>query len=114
MLHGRAGIAVVYFVFDVLTVDGLAVTAQPYRKRHALLDDLVLENDRFRLVPTFEDGEGLFAAVCDRGLEGVVAKRDRDAYRPGERQWVRVKNRATARFGEEREGVGRRVSARQR
>jgi len=50
-----------------------------------------------RLVATFEDGAALFAAVSERGLEGVVAKRDRDPYRPGERQWVKVKNRATAR-----------------
>ena len=57
----------------------------------------------------FEDAEGLFAAVCERGLEGVVAKRERDPYRPGERGWVKTKNRATARFAEEREGVGRAV-----
>jgi len=49
----------------------------------------------------------LYAASGERGLERIVAKRDRDPYRPGERQWVKVKNRATARFGEEREGVGR-------
>ena len=30
---------------------------------------------------------------------------------PGERQWVNTKNRATARFAKEREGVGRRVKA---
>ena len=47
-----------------------------------------------------------------RGLEGVVAKRERDPYRPGERLWVKTKSRATARFAEERDGVGRRVSAR--
>jgi hypothetical protein len=47
-----------------------------------------------------------------RGLDGVVRKRDRDPYRPGERQWVKVKvkNPATARFAEEREGVGRRAA----
>jgi ATP-dependent DNA ligase len=44
-----------------------------------------------------------------RGLEGVVAKRERDPYRPGERVWVKTKNRATARFAEERDGVGRRA-----
>lgn len=57
---------------------------------------------------TFEDGEALFAAVCERGLEGVVAKRTAGTYRPGERVWVKTKNRATARFAEERDGVGRR------
>jgi len=63
-----------------------------------------------RLVATFEDGEALFAAFSERGLEGIVAKRDRDPYRPGERQWVRTKNRATARFAEERDGLGRRAA----
>jgi bifunctional non-homologous end joining protein LigD len=85
--------------------------SSPYRERRALLEALDLEGPRVRLVATFEDGEALFAAVCERGLEGVVAKRDRDPYRPGERQWMKVKNRATARFAEERDGVGRRSPA---
>jgi ATP-dependent DNA ligase len=45
------------------------------------------------------------AAVCDRGLEGVVAKRLRDPYRPGERGWVKTKNRSTKRFAEELAGA---------
>ena len=101
MLHGRAGIAVTFFVFDVLAVEGLPTTMQPYAERRALLEELELESDRVKLVATFEDGDALFAAVCERGLEGVVAKRDRDAYRAGERVWVKTKNRATARFAEE-------------
>ena len=51
----------------------------------------------------------LFPAGCERGLEGVVAKRLRDPYRPGERQWLKTKNRDTARFAEERDGIGRRI-----
>jgi ATP-dependent DNA ligase len=47
-------------------------------------------------VATFEDGETLFGAVCARDLEGGVAKRDRDPYSPGERAWVKTKNRAPA------------------
>ena len=108
MLHGRAGITVTLFVFDVLAVEGLPTTMLPYSERRALLEELDLESHRVRLVATFEDGEALFAAVCARGLEGVVAKRQRDPYRPGDRAWVKTKNRATARFAEEREGIGRR------
>jgi len=108
MLHGETSIAVTFMVFDVLAVEGLATTSRPYAERRALLEELDVEGPRVRLVATFQDGEALYAAVCDRGLEGVVAKRERDAYRPGERQWVKVKNRATARFAEEREGIGRR------
>jgi bifunctional non-homologous end joining protein LigD len=112
MLHARPGVAVTLFVFDVVAVEGLPVTASPHRERRALLEELDVEGPRVRLVATFEDGAALFAAVCERGLEGVVAKRDRDPYRPGERGWVKVKNRETVRFAEERDGVGRR--ARQR
>ena len=66
-----------------------------------------LENHHVRLVATFEDGEALFAAVCERGLEGVVAKRLRDPYKSGERLRVKTKNGATARFAEERGRAGR-------
>ena len=70
MLHGRGGIAVTYFVFDVLAVDGRQVTMNPYAERRELLDELELESHHVRLVATFEDGEALFAAVYERGLEG--------------------------------------------
>ena len=83
---------------------------QPYSERRALLEQLELESRQVRLVATFEDGEALFAAVCERGLEGIVVKRLRDPYRPGERVWVKVKNRAAARFVEERDAVGRRLT----
>lgn len=60
----------------------------------------------------FEDGAALLEAVCGRGLEGVVAKRLNEPYRPGERSWLRVKNRAYWRYGQEREAVMRRRSRR--
>ena len=50
------------------------------------------------------DVRGRGGAICgrlQRGLEGVVARRLADPYRPGERGWVKHKNRATARFAEE-------------
>jgi ATP-dependent DNA ligase len=54
-----------------------------------------------QVVATFEDGEALFDAVCERGMDGVVAKRLRAQYRPGERGWIKTKNKMTARFAEE-------------
>jgi hypothetical protein len=54
MLHGRPGIAVTQFVFDVLAVEGLPVTASPYRERRVLLEELAVEGPRVRLVATFE------------------------------------------------------------
>src|SRR3954451_21347780 len=43
MLHGRPGIAVKLFVFDVLAVEGLPMTASPYSERRALLEELDVE-----------------------------------------------------------------------
>ena len=107
MLHGDASVPVTLMLFDVLAVEGLPVTTQPYRQRRDLLEQLVVEGPRVRLVTSFEDGDALFGVVCELGLEGVVAKRLRDPYRPGERLWVKTKNRATARFAEEFVGATR-------
>jgi bifunctional non-homologous end joining protein LigD len=80
LLHGRDGIPIVSFVFDGLAIEGLPVTAQPYVQRRALPEELDVEGQFVRVVATFENGEALFRAVCERGLGGVVAKRLRDPY----------------------------------
>jgi hypothetical protein len=74
--------------------------------------DARAERPGVQLVATFYDGPALFDAIVELGLEGVVAKRERDPYRRGERVWVKHKNKAMARFAEERDGVGRRHAAR--
>jgi ATP-dependent DNA ligase len=51
----------------------------------------------------FDDGPALFAAVVEQGLEGIVAKPRASTYRPGERDWLKVKNRSYWRFGQELE-----------
>jgi bifunctional non-homologous end joining protein LigD len=107
MLHGDSTVAVTYMVFDLLAVEGLPVMSQPYSERRALLGEVWVVTPHAQLVETFDDGEALFKVICDRGLEGIVAKRRRDAYRQGERLWVKTKNRATRRFAEELAGVRR-------
>jgi ATP-dependent DNA ligase len=49
--------------------------------------------------------EALFAVAQEHGLEGIVAKRWRSSYRPGERGWIKAKNRAYWRHELEREAV---------
>jgi len=50
--------------------------------------------------------------VCERGLEGIVCKRLGEPYRPGERRWVKVKNRDYWRRGAEVETIRRRIEQR--
>ena len=103
MLHGRREVPVTFAVFDVLGLDGKPTTNLPYARRRELLESLNVGGSFWFVPPVFDDGRALFAAVCEQGLEGVVAKRRDSLYRPGERTWVKVKNRAYWRFGQERE-----------
>ena len=85
--------------FDVLELDGEPTMRLPYSERHALLEEIVLGAPAgVEVVASFEDGPALWDAVVARGLEGVVAKREGEAYRPGARLWVKTKNCGTARF----------------
>ena len=108
MLHGRPGIPLAFLIFAVLEHDGLATLNWPYRQRRELLDDLDLHGSHWDTTMSFEDGERLFRSVREIGLEGVVAKKLSQRYRPGERLWVKVKNRDYWRFPLEREAAGSR------
>jgi ATP-dependent DNA ligase len=84
----------------------------PYRERRELLDRVKLGSGPWFVAEMFDDGAALFAAVCDQGLEGIVAKRRSQPYRPGERAWIKTKNKAYWRYGEEVESVRRSLERR--
>jgi bifunctional non-homologous end joining protein LigD len=105
MLHGQAQIPVTFVLFDVLSLEGRDVTRRPYRERRRILRGLGLQAPGWWVPAAFEDGNALWDAVCEHELEGVVAKRLDQSYRPGERRWVKVKNRAYWRYDLERESM---------
>ena len=92
MLHGNTSVAVTFVAFDVLRVDGHDLTRSRWEQRRAVLEELDLETRCSRLADVFDDGQVLFDAVCEHGLEGIVAKRRNGLYRPAHRGWVKVKN----------------------
>src|SRR5262249_39704687 len=85
----------VYYVFDVLEVDGRPVLALPLTERRELLDDLLDKRSQtVRLSGVFDDGEALLEAAREQGLEGVMAKRGACPYEQRRsRNWVKVKVR---------------------
>jgi bifunctional non-homologous end joining protein LigD len=105
MLMRRSGIPVTYMVFDLLSLDGQDFTGAPYSERRAQLEALDLNGTHWQTPETFDDGELLFDAVCEHELEGVVAKRKGSRYRPGDRGWVKIKNREYWRYELERESA---------
>jgi bifunctional non-homologous end joining protein LigD len=105
VLHGHRHIPVAYAVFDVLRLEGSSTMELRYSTRRELLESLNLDGFWF-VAPTYDDGTALFAAVCEQGLEGIVAKSIASTYGPRQRGWVKVKNRKYWRFGQERESNG--------
>ena len=87
-------VPVLYYVFDLLYLDGYDLRAVPFEQRRRQLESALLPGERVRLIDQFEeDGEAAYEAAVKFGLEGVMAKRRDSAYRSGERSrlWLKVK-----------------------
>jgi bifunctional non-homologous end joining protein LigD len=98
MQQGRGRL--VYFVFDVLEIDGDSLLALPLEERRTRLEALLdAHSQTVRLSGEFEDGEALLAAARKQGLEGVMAKRLSSTYEQRRsRNWVKVKVRPEQEF----------------
>jgi bifunctional non-homologous end joining protein LigD len=80
--RGRERVAIFFYVFDVLRLDGEDVRALPLRRRKARLREALRFAGPVRLNPhRNERGEELFAEACRKGLEGIIAKRADSPYR---------------------------------
>ncbi|MGC1214914.1 MAG: non-homologous end-joining DNA ligase [Micromonospora sp.] len=91
LLHGTP---VVYYVFDVLHLDGRSTLELPYTQRRELLAELDLAAETVRVPAHYLDVDGaeVLRAAELAGLEGVIAKRLAAPYRPGRRStdWTKV------------------------
>jgi bifunctional non-homologous end joining protein LigD len=91
----------VYFLFDLLELDGEQLLSRPLRERRRLLEEVVDERTGpIRLSETFPDGAALLEVAREHGLEGVIAKRAGSRYAPGtrSRDWLKVKTRLSEEF----------------
>jgi bifunctional non-homologous end joining protein LigD len=82
---------IVFYVFDVLHVNGRVVTSEPLLKRRASLQAIVGHDSTIRLSQDLPGSAAdVVKAVRAAGLEGVIAKRKDSIYQPGERSadWV--------------------------
>jgi len=77
----RTGIAVFLYLFDLLRVRGRDVTRLPLRERKQLLRGSLAFHGPVRFTPhRNERGEELYVEACQKGLEGLIAKRADSPY----------------------------------
>ncbi|MEU6860917.1 non-homologous end-joining DNA ligase [Glycomyces sp. NPDC046736] len=87
------GVAVRFYLFDLLSVAGEDLTRMPLRDRKRLLRRAFDFEDPLRFSAHRNgEGEAYFAQACERGWEGVIAKRADSRYRPGRsKDWLKFK-----------------------
>lgn len=87
------GIAVFYYVFDLLYLDGHDIRQLPLLTRKKLLRAAIEFTDPLRFTThRRQAGEEAFRAACARGDEGVIAKRAAAPYTGGRsKDWLKFK-----------------------
>jgi bifunctional non-homologous end joining protein LigD len=89
----RTGVAVYFYVFDVLEVDGEDVRSEPLLDRKRRLRKLLTWDGPIRSTPHRVQGdEKWFAEVCRKGWEGLIAKKADAPYATGRTdRWLKFK-----------------------
>ena len=83
-----------YVAFDLLMADGVDLRPLPLRQRKARLATIGKEAAGWLALTNGVVGGGraLYRAVVEADLEGIVAKRLADAYRPNLTRWRKIAN----------------------
>jgi len=89
----RSGIAVYYYLFDIIYLDGYRLDALPLRARKSLLREAVDYGGPIRFTAHRNaDGEAFLSEACEKGWEGLIAKRTDAPYRHSRsRDWLKFK-----------------------
>ncbi len=90
----------VYMVFDLIAAEGRDLRSLPIERRKELLKSVLPKMGPLRYVDHLEaEGRGLFDAVRERGLEGIVGKRLGSPYREARSpDWLKVRCERTEAF----------------
>jgi DNA ligase D-like protein (predicted ligase) len=85
--------SLVFFLFDLLFLNGENVTALPLVERKTRLASLLNGAPTSLRYSDHQIGRGLefHRLACQRGLEGIVSKRTSGRYEPDRRTWLKTK-----------------------
>src|SRR2546428_1198373 len=89
---GRGDIPVLYYVFDLIYVDGYDLRRVSLEERKQVLAEILTSTGPVRYSDHFDQGTKLFEAAKQQGIEGIVAKRRGSCYEERRsREWLKIK-----------------------
>ena len=88
-----AAVPVLFYLFDLIWFDGYDLSALPLLARKSVLRRAVAFEDPIRFSEHLhEEGEAAFRAACEKGWEGLIAKRAASPYAHGRsNDWLKFK-----------------------
>jgi bifunctional non-homologous end joining protein LigD len=88
----RAGDHLIYYVFDLLWIDGFDLTSLRLEERKSILSEIIPDEGLIRYSQHFDQGISLFEKIAESELEGIVAKKRESLYRQGQRgrEWLKI------------------------
>jgi bifunctional non-homologous end joining protein LigD len=88
----RQDISVLYYVFDLLYLDGYDLRRVSLEERKDLLAKITRLDGAVRYSDHFPQGKALFDVAKQKGLEGILAKRRGSVYEERRtREWLKIK-----------------------
>jgi bifunctional non-homologous end joining protein LigD len=88
----RGDIPVLYYVFDLIYVDGYDLRRVSLEDRKQVLAQILTSSGPVRYSDHFNQGTKLFEAAKQQGIEGIVAKRRGSCYEERRsREWLKIK-----------------------
>jgi bifunctional non-homologous end joining protein LigD len=89
----RTDLPILYYVFDLLYVEGYDVRRVSLEERKKVLETIVIPGETMRYSDHYPgQGIALFEAAKQKGLEGILAKRAGSCYEERRsREWLKIK-----------------------
>jgi bifunctional non-homologous end joining protein LigD len=85
---------IIYYVFDVMTLEGRDLTQLPFSERREVLRSILPTNEHLGIsIAVQMTAQEMIALVREQGIEGIVAKRTDSIYQPGKRTGSWTKHR---------------------
>ena len=101
MQQAKPGTPIVYYVFDLLEVEGEPLIDLPLSERRKRLEKLLDKRNRtVKFSESFDDGRALLRAAKEQRLEGIMGKKLDSRYFPGRRSrdWLKFKTHGEQEF----------------